>query len=129
MKHAAIALAILVASTSGCTEHPEPMRQDLDRIEQLVVPEGATHLVSSGMERKNSTVSASWEFETTLSWPEYLKRIEALLQKEGFARRGQADHPVDFLKPLPGGACTVRAERQRAGSPLAVRITFLAWAS
>lgn len=126
-------LAVLIPIGAACSSEPSAessIERDARTLRDLTVPPAAQGLDVSSVERVNSTVRVSWEFETTGSWQAYARWAADRLKGQGrFTEGPEGRESLDFIKQLPGDTNAIRIELAKPGPPLLIRVVFRAWAS
>jgi hypothetical protein len=126
-------LAFLLPLAVACSSERSTetsIERDARVLRAFTVPPAAQNLDVSSVERVNSTVRVSWEFETTWSWEQYSRWAADHLKRQSHFTQGPGGREsLDFIKELPGDTYAIRIELAKPGPPLSIRVIFRAWAS
>jgi hypothetical protein len=92
-------------------------------LQRLTVPPRAEVLSSSAVERRGWSVEASWEFETTLAWPDYQVWLRGRMV--GYTTTSDGKR-LTLVRELPGDVVRLTVDEMQSVSPVRIRVAFAA---
>ena len=120
----AIALGFIAFLQSSCSPQ-DPLPPLVDLLQQKTMTPDNRPLASSSLQRSASGATATWEFETGMTWSEYLAWVEDRFRGD-FTSRRPDDSSAVFAKDLPGDSVTLQVQFVGVGPPTRVRVSFVA---
>ena len=120
----AIALGFMVFLQISCSQQ-DPLPPLVASLRQKTMPTDYRPLASSSLQRSASGATAAWEFETGMTWSEYLAWVEGRFRGD-FTSSRPDDTSAIFTKELPGDSVTLQVQLAGAGPPTRVRVDFIA---
>jgi hypothetical protein len=114
-----------VILTAGCKLTVE---DEITRVHRLSAPDGVTFASSVFFLKKEMSVHASWQLQSTVSFAKYVDRLLSSLPEYEIQRRD--DDVVMFSRHLPGDVFLIRVKRSGASEiSYVIDVTFTAFPS
>jgi hypothetical protein len=117
--------ALLLGFTlATCGPPADPIRTDVDSVQQRTLPPGGRLVVPAVLTRRTQSVQASWRLETEMSWRQYAPWVESQLREFRVAER--ADGRLRLSRQLAGDLYVVELVAAPGSAPLTVEASFVA---
>ena len=116
----ALVLAAIIICACGS---PNPVEQDIRSVQERTIPAGGRLTAAYSAQREGTSLRATWEIETDMSWEAYSRWIAPRLAD--FQQRASPDGTLRFARILEGDSYSVVFKRKGQESErLAIQASF-----
>ena len=124
----AVGVGLALALLGGCracdADHPtELFGREAALVRANTEAPDAPSSGLTGVERTGQNLSCSWELDTTMDWPSYLRWLEGRLGSE-FRAGPVGPNRAAFTRQLPGDTVQLTLEAEATAHGTHVRVTF-----